>query len=184
MSVADGTSSSWVVSKLADTPVVFTSTTGDSPVTVTVSATVAMSIMAFTLEGRTTNHDDLLEDDGLEAAEFEGQVVAARRQAARTGRNRPRRWSRTRGSDELFGLQGDRHSGEDEALGVVRGALETSVDLLGQGPALGHATSSVKRMSFLMGSGTPLERYSESEMAAARPDSKKQGAADRGFGRR
>ena len=48
MSVADGTSSSWVVSKVAETPVDLTSTTGDSPVTVTVSATVAMSIGAFT----------------------------------------------------------------------------------------------------------------------------------------
>ena len=48
MSVAEGTSSSWVVSKVAETPVVFTSTTGDSPVTVTVSATVAMSMVALT----------------------------------------------------------------------------------------------------------------------------------------
>ena len=48
MSVAEGTSSSCVVSNVADTPVVLTSTTGDSPVTVTVSATVAMSMVAFT----------------------------------------------------------------------------------------------------------------------------------------
>ena len=50
MSVAVGTSSSWVLSKVAATPVDFTSTTGDSPVTVTVSATVAICMSASTVK--------------------------------------------------------------------------------------------------------------------------------------
>ena len=48
MSVAVGTSSSWVSSKVAATPVDRTSTTGDSPVTVTVSDTVASCMSAST----------------------------------------------------------------------------------------------------------------------------------------